>query len=103
MDETSIYAKTDYSISISLRAYLCYALLNWLTFHVDEEFINNNNIIDCMNLIEHVLEDALNKQTMNHWSLTNDIYKLENQIASIKCKLQTYYTNKKLLLINIKD
>lgn len=103
MNETSIYAKTNYSISVSLRAFLCYALLNWFVFHLNEEFINNNNIINCINLVEYLFEDALNKQTIKHWSLTNEIYKLETKIACIKCKLQMYYTNKKLLLINIKD
>nr|XP_033190238.1 gem-associated protein 5 isoform X2 [Bombus vancouverensis nearcticus] len=87
MDETSIYTKADYSVSISLRAYLCYALLNWFVYNINEESINNN-IQNYTNLIEHLLEDALNKQAIRHWTVTNEINKLENQLASAKCKMQ---------------
>ncbi|CAL7940645.1 unnamed protein product [Xylocopa violacea] len=86
-DETSIYRKTDYPISISLRAYLCYAFLSWLIYSIDEEPINDN-VETYIDLIENLLEDALNKQTVKHWSIRNEISKLENQIASAKCKTQ---------------
>lgn len=97
MDETSIYTKADYSVSISLRAYLCYALLNWFVYNINEESVNNN-IQNYINLIEHLLEDALNKQAIRHWTVTNEINKLENQLASAKCKLQKYCLNKKLFI-----
>ncbi|XP_076752197.1 gem-associated protein 5-like isoform X2 [Xylocopa sonorina] len=86
-DETSIYRKTDYPISISLRAYLCYAFLSWLVYSIDKKSINDN-VETYIDLIEHLLEDALNKQTVKHWSIRNDISKLESQIASSKCKTQ---------------
>lgn len=86
MDKTSIYTKTDYSVSISLRAYLCYALLNWFTCNIDKESINNIKFY--INLIENLLEDAINKQAVKHWSVTNEINKLETQIVSVKCKTQ---------------
>ncbi|OAD62256.1 Gem-associated protein 5 [Eufriesea mexicana] len=87
MDEMSIYTRTEHFISISLRAYLCYALLNWFIYNIDKEPVNNNVQI-YVNLIEHLLQDALNKQVVRHWTVTNEINQLENQIASVKCKAQ---------------
>lgn len=85
-DAESIYAKTDYPVSISLRAYLCYALLNCLV----EETVNTDLHI-YINLIENLIEDALNQQAVKQWSITNDINKLQNQVASTLCKLCEYY------------
>ena len=82
IDEESIYAKTSYPVSASMRAYLCYALLNWLVYHIDEE-IHNSNVQIYINLIEDLLEDALNKQAVKQWSIQCEISKLENQITSI--------------------
>lgn len=89
IDEESIYAKTSYPVSTSLRAYLCYALLNWLVYHIDEEILNSNVQI-YINLIENLLEDALNKQAVKQWSIKSEISKLENQITSILGKLLKY-------------
>ncbi|CAK9799473.1 Gem-associated protein 5 [Anthophora quadrimaculata] len=87
MDERSIYEKTDYPVSISLRAYLCYALLNWLICNLDKEPVSND-IQTYIDLIEHLFEDALNERTVKYWSITNNINKLENQIASVTIKTQ---------------
>ena len=82
-DAESIYTKTDYPVSISLRAYLCYALLNCLV----EETVNTDLHI-YINLIENLIEDALHQQAVKQWSITNDINKLQNQVASTLCKTQ---------------
>lgn len=102
INEKSIYAKTDCSISTSLRAYLCYALIDWLVYDINKEPVNNT-LQPYINLIENLLEDALNKQTIKHWSITMEINKLENQVASSICKLNNNYfiiCNIHLLLIS---
>nr|XP_031838451.1 gem-associated protein 5-like isoform X1 [Nomia melanderi] len=81
----SIYTKTDYPVSISLRAYLCYAFLNWLVDNIDEETVNVN-IHVYINLIENLIEDVLNKQIVKQCSIKNEITKLERQVASALCK-----------------
>lgn len=88
MDEGSIYSKTDCPTSLSLRAYLCYSLLNWLVDNVDKETVGNN-LQTCINLIETLIEDALNQRTVKQWSITNNINKLESQVASTLCKLNS--------------
>ncbi|XP_053999055.1 gem-associated protein 5 isoform X1 [Hylaeus anthracinus] len=87
LDEESIYSKTDYPVSTGLRGYLCYAFLNWLIDNVDIETTNIHTQI-YITLIENLIEDALNKRGVKQWSITNDIAKLESQIASILCKTQ---------------
>ncbi|XP_076393217.1 gem nuclear organelle associated protein rigor mortis [Megachile rotundata] len=82
MEEESIYAKTDYPVSTSLRAYLCYAVLNWLVYNLENE-VPSDKAQPYINLIENLLDDALNKQTMKHWTMKSEINKLENQITSI--------------------
>ncbi|XP_017790259.1 PREDICTED: gem-associated protein 5 [Habropoda laboriosa] len=86
-NERSIFAKTDYPVSTSLRAYLCYALLKWLVCNLDEEPVSND-IQTYISLMEHLLEDALNKRTVKYWSITYEINKLGNQIASVTNKTQ---------------
>ncbi|XP_076633112.1 gem nuclear organelle associated protein rigor mortis isoform X2 [Colletes latitarsis] len=88
LDEESIYTKIDYPVSISLRAYLCYALLNWLTDNVHEENMNNINMQISIVLIENLIEDVLNKRAVKYWSITNEINKLESQVVSDLCKIQ---------------
>lgn len=85
LNEGSIYTKTEYPVSISLRAYLCYALLNWLVDNVDEENVYNK-IQTYITLINDLMEDVLNKRAVRQWSITNKINKLEGQVASTLCK-----------------
>ncbi|XP_076243068.1 gem nuclear organelle associated protein rigor mortis [Calliopsis andreniformis] len=87
LDEGSIYAKTDYPISLSLRAYLCYALLTWLVDNVNEESVDNN-IQTFIDLLKNLIEDALNQRTLKLSCITNDINKLENEVASTLSKTQ---------------
>ncbi|XP_043264591.1 gem-associated protein 5-like [Colletes gigas] len=88
LDEESIYTKIDCPVSVSLRAYLCYAVLNWLADNVHEENTNNINVQICIVLIEHLIEDVLNKRAVKYWSITNNINKLEKQVVSDLCKIQ---------------
>lgn len=78
-EEKSIYARKC-SLSKSLRAYLCIGLLNWI---VDDTNLSiNDKSIEIIQLIEELLEDILEKETVRYWSLTNEITKLEAQIVS---------------------
>ncbi|KZC13808.1 PREDICTED: gem-associated protein 5-like [Dufourea novaeangliae] len=85
--EESIYAKTDYPVSVSLRAYLCSAFLNWFVNNINEEYVNVNMHV-YINLIENLIDDALNKQAVKQWLITNEINKVESQVASALCKTQ---------------
>ncbi|KAK2585095.1 hypothetical protein KPH14_008607 [Odynerus spinipes] len=83
--EESIYAPKC-SLSKSLRAYLCIGLLNWIID--DANLVIDDETTKIIELIEELLEDVLEKQTVKYWSTTNEITKLEAQIASTLGKAQ---------------
>ncbi|KAL2748138.1 gem-associated protein 5 isoform X1 [Vespula maculifrons] len=85
-EEKSIYARKC-SLSKSLRAYLCIGLLNWILDDSNNLSINDQSI-QIIQLIEELLEDILEKETVRYWSLTNEITKLEAQIVSNLGKTQ---------------
>lgn len=87
MDETSIYKRNDYSLSISLRAYICYSLLNWILYNMDNEAVGDN-LETYVNAIEDLLEDTINKETIEYWMITNNIQAKEKTVAAAKCKTQ---------------
>ncbi|XP_076292117.1 gem nuclear organelle associated protein rigor mortis isoform X2 [Lasioglossum baleicum] len=96
-DAESIFAKTDYPVSVSLRAYLCHALLNWCVNNIDDETVNLDIQI-YVSLIEDLIEDILNKQIVRQWLLENDIRKLQNQAQSVLCKIQEGYSSAQIVL-----
>ncbi|XP_043665145.1 gem-associated protein 5-like isoform X2 [Vespula pensylvanica] len=85
-EEKSIYARKC-SLSKSLRAYLCIGLLNWILDDTNNLSINDQSI-QIIQLIEELLEDILERETVRYWSLTNEITKLEAQIVSNLGKTQ---------------
>ncbi|XP_015184665.1 PREDICTED: gem-associated protein 5 [Polistes dominula] len=74
----SIY-EGKYTLSKSLRAYLCVGLLNWIVDKKNKISINDQSI-EIIELIEDLLEDIFEKQTVRFWFLTSEISKLETQI-----------------------
>ncbi|XP_046831428.1 gem-associated protein 5 isoform X2 [Vespa crabro] len=103
IEEMSIYARKC-SLSKSLRAYLCIGLLNWI---VDDTNLSiNDEKIQIIQLIEELLEDILEKETVRYWSLTNEITKLETEIVSNLGKTQKVDENSeddKILLKKLDD
>ncbi|XP_078046192.1 gem nuclear organelle associated protein rigor mortis isoform X2 [Augochlora pura] len=91
-DTESIFSKTDYPVSISLRAYLCQALLNWFVNNIDEEIVDADIQVYIL-LIEDLIEDALNQQIIKHWLIKNQIKKLESQVVTALDKTQEDDTN----------
>nr|XP_033335076.1 gem-associated protein 5-like [Megalopta genalis]XP_033335077.1 gem-associated protein 5-like [Megalopta genalis]XP_033335078.1 gem-associated protein 5-like [Megalopta genalis]XP_033335079.1 gem-associated protein 5-like [Megalopta genalis]XP_033335080.1 gem-associated protein 5-like [Megalopta genalis] len=83
----SIFSKTDYPVSISLRAYLCQAMLNWFINNIETEVIDADMRVYIV-LIEDLFEDALNKQIIKYWLIQNEIKKLESQVVSALGKTQ---------------
>ncbi|KAI4503668.1 hypothetical protein M0802_001071 [Mischocyttarus mexicanus] len=86
LEDNSIYERKS-SLSKSLRAYLCVGLLNWIV-DKDSNVSINDQSITIIQLIEDVLEDILEKQTVRFWSITNEISKLEAQILNTLGKTQ---------------
>ncbi|XP_017879066.1 gem-associated protein 5 [Ceratina calcarata] len=87
MDETGIYKKNDYSVSVSLRAYLCYILLNWLLYNIDDDAVIDN-LQTYVSVIEDLLEDTINKETIEYCMITNNVQAKEKTVASAICKIQ---------------
>ncbi|KAG7201057.1 hypothetical protein KM043_017605 [Ampulex compressa] len=86
-DSESIFTSFDppVSVSKSLRAYLCLALLNWM---VNEDTSIDGLTVTIGELIEDLLEDALDQRTARYWSIADEINKTESRIASFLCKSQ---------------
>lgn len=78
-DKESIYAHKN-SLSKSLRAYLCIGLLNWIVDDIDISI--DDETAKIIELIEELLGDVLEEATVKYWSITNEITKLEAEIAS---------------------
>ncbi|XP_043490699.1 gem-associated protein 5 [Polistes fuscatus] len=88
VEDNSIYERKC-SLSKSLRAYLCVGLLNWIVDEDSNVSINDQSM-KIIQLIEDVLEDIIEKQTVRYWSVTNEISKLETQILSTLGKTQKF-------------
>lgn len=80
----SIYRQTDSLASISLRGYLCLALMNWLIHDVcfEEEDCSKHQA-ELISLISNLLESALCTFSVRHWSSLIKINKMETELSSI--------------------
>ena len=78
--ENSLFS-IDSERSKALRAYLCYALINWFSEKIlkKEDLEKNNEIL--VNLIEKYIKDLLDKETVKHWIAMNEISKVETSLA----------------------
>lgn len=80
-DENSIYAKSNYPVSQSIRAYLCIGLLNWLSKYLEELSIEEETQL--MQLILDLLDDTINETNLSH---QNKIFKhnqLEDKLMAL--------------------
>lgn len=83
-DEGSIYAKSDYPVSMSIRAYLCSGLLNWLM--IDSEQLSIEEETRCTELIETLLDDAFQQTVRDNICRTDEIKQLQSQLAALMGK-----------------
>lgn len=80
-DENSIYAKSNYPVSQSMRAYLCIGLLNWLSKYLEELSIEEET--QFMQLILDLLDDTINETNLSY---QNKIFKhnqLEDKLMAL--------------------
>lgn len=81
-DPDSIFQSSEDGIAQSLRAYLCYGIINW--FHDND--LAEDRLSECVDLVLVVLEkcidDLLNKEAVQFWTSSNEIDKLETQLSS---------------------
>lgn len=80
-DENSIYAKSNYPVSQSIRAHLCIGLLNWFSKYLEELSFEEETQI--MQLILDLLDDTINKTNLSY---QNKIFKhnqLEDKLMAL--------------------
>jgi len=80
-DEDSIYAKSNYPVSQSIRAYLCVGLLNWLERYLKKLSVEEET--QFMKLILDLLEDTINETTLSHQNKVFKHKQLENQLMAL--------------------
>ncbi|XP_046430819.1 gem-associated protein 5 isoform X1 [Neodiprion fabricii] len=81
MSEDCLFAAKEPSIRKSLRAYLCYGILNWV-IDSDITYLEKEGRQELViSLIENVIRDALAKQTVRHNMMSAEINKLEGKLT----------------------
>lgn len=80
-DEDSIYAKSNYPVSTSIRAYLCIGLVDWLTNNLEQLSIEEE--IQFMKLVETLSEDAFHREAKVHVKRVGKIKQLEDEIKDL--------------------
>jgi len=84
-DEDSIYAKSNYPVSQSIRAYLCIGLLNWLLKYLEQLSIEEES--QFTQLILNLLDDVVNEMNLSY---QNNIFKheeMESQLMNLKLEM----------------
>lgn len=82
-DEGSIYAKSNYPVSQSIRAYLCIGLLSWLPNYLGQLLIKEET--QFVQLILDLLDDAINETTLSYQDKICKLGQLEDQLLSLMC------------------
>ncbi|KYN08591.1 PREDICTED: gem-associated protein 5 [Cyphomyrmex costatus] len=80
-DEDSIYAKSDYPVSQSIRAYLCIGLLNWLLKYLEKLSVEEE--IQFTQLVLDLIDDAVNETNLSHQSKISKYNQLEDQLMAL--------------------
>ncbi|XP_011636844.1 gem-associated protein 5 [Pogonomyrmex barbatus] len=81
-NKDSIYAKSSYPVSQSLRACLCVGLLNWLLKYLVKLSVEEETQI--MQLIIDLMDDAINKTNLDYQIKLLKYEKLENELMILK-------------------
>lgn len=79
-DEGSIYAKSNYPVSQSIRAYLCIGLLNWLLKYLKELSIEEET--QFTQLILDLLDDIINETNLSHRNKIFEHDQLEDKLMA---------------------
>lgn len=82
-DEGSIYAKSNYLVSQSIRAYLCVGLLNFLLNYSDQLLVEEET--QFTQLIVELLDDAINETTLSYQEKISKLRQLEDQLLTLLC------------------
>ncbi|KYM76201.1 Gem-associated protein 5 [Atta colombica] len=80
-DENSIYAKSDYPVSQSIRAYLCIGILNWLLKYLEKLSVEEE--LQFTQLVLDLLEDAINETNVSHQNKISKYNQLEDQLMAL--------------------
>lgn len=96
-DEDSIYAKSNYLVSTSIRAYLCIGLVDWLMSNLQQLSIEDE--IRFIKLVETFLKDALRKEAKDHIKRVDKIRELEDQMNDL-LREYTYFISFFEMFIN---
>ncbi|XP_025162758.1 gem-associated protein 5 [Harpegnathos saltator] len=79
--EDSIYAKSNYFVSTSIRAYLCVGLMNWAINILSQLSIDEE--IQFMKIIETLLEDVFNLETRDHMERIFKIEHMKHEVQAL--------------------
>lgn len=80
-DEDSVYAKSNYPVSQSIRAYLCIGLLNWLAKYLKELSIEEET--QFIQLILDLLDDVINETNLSHQNKIFEHDELEDKLMAL--------------------
>lgn len=85
-DEDSIYAKSNYPVSQSIRAQLCIGLLNWLLKYSEYSEYSELSLEEetqFMQLILDLLDDAINEINVSYQKKIYKHNELEDQLMTL--------------------
>ncbi|XP_029169359.1 gem-associated protein 5-like [Nylanderia fulva] len=80
-DEDSIYAKTNYPVSQSIRAYLCIGLLDWILNYLDKLLAEEET--QFVDLLLNLLGDGINEAAFSHQNRICKLTHLEEQLLNL--------------------
>lgn len=80
-NKDSIYAKSPYPVSQSIRAYLCIGLLNWLLKYLEK--LSDEEETQFMQLILELLHDTINETNLSHQWNVNKHNELEDKLMAL--------------------
>lgn len=83
-DDDNIYAKSNYSVSQSIRAYLCVGILDWMLDYSDQPSVEEETQLT--QLVLNLLTDAISDITVNYENKFNEIDKLAVQLTDFMCE-----------------
>lgn len=83
-DENNIYARNDYFVSQSIRAYLCFGILDWILIYSDQLSAEEETM--CTQLMLNLLADAISETAMLYENRFNEIDELATQLTDFMCE-----------------
>lgn len=90
-DGDSVYAKSEYPVSQSIRAYLCIGLLNWLEKYLEK--LSDEEETQITQLISDLLDDTINEANLSHQNNISKHNKLEDRLMSLAAETEEEIEN----------